>query len=293
MNFIILTAGIIAVFIVIELTARCIYYFRKHEIGFSRKVLLVLFGRWLISEYPASSIYIKEIAASLGVDTGFMISTLSEASGKTPDEIRKIFLDTSGGQEAYQLSPMTGFIPLPDQNLAHIHTNSKGFRGSEVPLKKGPGVKRVLLLGGSVAFGRTATSDNTTIASHLEIILNNNKDLTFKGRWEVINLAVPDFITYQELVLLVNTGLAYEPDIVVSLTGFNDAHHYLATEMLNSPASMRSVATAYNAFFGGILHRLIAFLGMFLVSVQFAGRIFRGSEQDKDEELSPFIYTIW
>jgi len=154
-------------------------------------------------------------------------------------------------------------------------------------------VRRVLLLGGSVTFGRTATSNETTIAGQLEKKLNSRQSPKINEHWEVINLGIPDFISYQELIVLIKNGLQYEPDVVISLTGFNDIHHYISTGKINTPTSMKGVAAAYNAFFSGAIHRLAAFLGTFLISIQYISILLRRIEGAETEELSPFIYTIW
>ena len=277
----------------VELAARTIYYSRKTEFGLSQKIILVFFGRWLINEYGTSSVYLKEIAASLDVDNDFMISVLSESSGMDPSEIRRLFLGKDGEREHTYLSPMTGFIPAPHLEMIHTQTNSDGFRGIDRPRAKGKDVKRVLLFGGSVTFGRTATSNSATIAGQLEEMLNQHALPGENIRWEVLNFGVPDFISYQELVLLIKKGMQYEPDIVISFTGFNDAHHYLATGSVNAPASMNRVKAAYNAFFGGSIHRIISFLSTFLISVECLRILIQRTSGTEEEELSPFIYTIW
>ena len=293
MNPLLIIGTIVVIFLIGELTARCIYYSRKMEFSGLQKIKMVFFGRWLINEYSVSTLFLEEIAGSLGVNKEDMIRIYAESSGKSVEEIHNLFLGKAGQKERYDLAPMTGFLLTPSQNLNYMHTNRSGFRSPELPQKKGHGVKRVILLGGSVSFGYTATSDEATIAYQLEDMLNQSEKCDSGVRWEVINLAVPDFITYQELSYLLKTGLQYEPDIVISLSGYNDAHHYLATGSVNSPASMRSVKTAYTAFSGSSIQRLLAFLGTFFVSVQFAGRIIPTTNALDDEELSPFIYTIW
>lgn len=293
MNPLLIFGIILLIFLIVELTARCIYYSRKMEFGGLQKIKMIFLGRWLINEYSESTLFMEEVAGSLGVDKEYMIRIYAESSGKSPEEICKLFLGRMGEKERYDLAPMIGFLPTPSQNLGYMHTNLSGFRSPERQQKKGRDVKRVILLGGSVSFGYTATSDAATIVYQLEDMLNRSEMDNLGVRWEVINLAVPDFITYQELSYLLKTGLQYEPDIVISLSGYNDAHHYLATGFVNNSASMRCVKNAYTAFFGSSIQRLRAFLGTFFVSVQFAGRIIPTTTAIDDEELSPFIYSIW
>ena len=293
MNLIQIVLVLVTVLVLGELLSRCFYYLRKREYSFLQRVHLVFFGRWLIEEKLSSPLYIKEIAASLNVDTRCMISILSEASGKDTQLLEKLFLERTGIRERHNFSPLLGFVPAPCQDLGHMKTNHWGFRGKEISSKKPLNVKRVLLLGGSVAFGRTATSEDRTIASQLEKKLNQ---ITHDGnpRWEVINLAVPDFISIQELYLLVKTGFQFEPDIVISFSGVNDTHHYLLTGMVNEPTSMKSVKNAYDAFFGKPLQRLLIILGSYFVSVEILYYLARiQKHEDEEREISPFIYTIW
>jgi hypothetical protein len=286
---------IIIVFIVIciELAARVFYYIRKNEFSLSERIKLIFLGRWLINEASSSPLYIDEIASSLGVTKEFMISILSEASGKDIAEIKKIFLDKTGQREKHVFYPLLGFLPAPNQDIAYLKTNLAGFRDRNNTIKKPPHTRRVLLLGGSVAFGRTATSEDTTIATQLERKLNDNRPGRDKTRWEVINLAVPDFISIQELILLIKSGMQYDPDVVISFSGINDLHHYLGTGQISEPTSMCSVKTAYDAFFGDPVKRSLIILGSYLVSVYYLNILIRSKNRIEEGELSPYIYTIW
>lgn len=79
----------------------------------------------------------------------------------------------------------------------------------------------VVLLGGSTVFGVGASSYRTTIASHLQRLLNERAP----GRYIVHNAGVRGFHSLQEFTTYVNDirpGL--RPSIVVSLNGRNDDH---------------------------------------------------------------------
>lgn len=275
-----------------EFLVRFLYY-RKQGHSALQRIKLILFGRWLLSDEDVSPLYLKEIATSLGIPEKKMVEILAEASEKSAEMISAIFLAKTGVHERYQLVPGLGFLPLPSQDLIHLRTNNLGFRGENILEKKPPHVKRVLILGGSVAFGRTATSEKATISRQLEALLNNRSKEDETIFWEVINMAVPDFISIQECSLLIKTGLQFNPDIVISLSGINDAHHYLETKKINEPASFRSVKTAYHAFFGPPIQRFLLVLGTYSVAIQCLLVYSRSTRLDTDEELSPFIYTIW
>jgi len=293
MNLLAIPAILVVLFLAGELACRIHYYGRRPGLGTGDRVRLILFGRWLVPDALASPNYLKEIADSLGVGEGFMNEVLATAAGKEPAEVKRIFSGRGAALEGYRFEPLVGFLPAPGQRNGHTTTNSSGFRGEERPREKPFGVKRALLLGGSVAFGRTATSDGATIAARFERALNDGPGTGQGSRWEVINLAVPAFISRQELLVLLKYGLACDPDWVISFSGFNDAHHYLETGRANEMASLSQVTRAYEAFVSSPGRRAVAFLGTYLVSVYYLSRLAGRRGEAGEEEISPFIYTIW
>ncbi len=97
-------------------------------------------------------------------------------------------------------------------------TNSHGFRGSEFIREKAPGKVRVLCMGDSHTFGE-GVPQSQIFASQLEHILNQAAG---EGRFEVINLGVSGYSSYQGLLLLEKEALAFSPDYVVVGYGSND-----------------------------------------------------------------------
>ncbi len=99
------------------------------------------------------------------------------------------------------------------------HINSNGYRGKEFQIEKEPGVKRILMLGDSFAFGQ-GVSDTETYSSYAERYLHQ------KGveKAEVINAGYADsFSPDSYYVYLKKYGLKLKPDvIVVSLFVYND-----------------------------------------------------------------------
>lgn len=271
--------------------ARLHHYLRMKQYPIIHRIKLVFLGRWLISESSSSPLYINEIATSLGVNTEFMVNVLSKSSGKDIAEIRSKFLGEKGKVESYYFVPLIGFLPRPNQNHVHLTTNSLGFRGPERDYSKPIGVKRIILLGGSVAYGRTATCDENTIAANLELLMNKRD--TNGTKWEVINLAAPALNSYQELLILQNYGIKYEPDIVISLSGYNDVHNYLHSSEVNEPPAMANVKAAYYAYYGTLSLRLLSLLSSFFVSAYYIQVLSQRMSSEESEEASPFIYTIW
>jgi lysophospholipase L1-like esterase len=116
--------------------------------------------------------------------------------------------------------PYLVLFPRPSQALPGVTINAQGFRGRDWELAKPPGAVRVLLVGGSTAFGQGATDDEASLGAALERELAGR----IEGA-EVLNGGVIGYESTQELVLLATRLLAYGPDVVVVLDGWNDFHH--------------------------------------------------------------------
>lgn len=100
---------------------------------------------------------------------------------------------------------------------ALVHINSMGLRGNDISLKKGEGVKRIIVLGDSFIFG-PGVSDDETLPAQLEEILNR-RDLGI--RFEVLNAGTNGYNTEQEVEYFQKKGLAFSPDLVI-LTFFQN-----------------------------------------------------------------------
>jgi hypothetical protein len=77
------------------------------------------------------------------------------------------------GELKVRPSALTGYELLPNQKTHTAEINAQGFRASQViPIAKPAGEVRILLVGGSVAFGTMSPDNGATIASLLETQLN-------------------------------------------------------------------------------------------------------------------------
>lgn len=104
-----------------------------------------------------------------------------------------------------------------------IAINSHGFRDREYDLAKPRGVRRIVVLGDSIAFGTNLEAADT-FPERLEAMYG------VSGRKvEVLNLAVAGYDTLNEVVFLEQTGLAFSPDVVVVGYCIND----LGTHSMN------------------------------------------------------------
>ncbi len=108
-------------------------------------------------------------------------------------------------------------------NIVFHTTNSYGFRGKEFAVEKKQGIKRIVFLGDSFIFGE-GVHDKDTLAEQL-----GNK---LPG-YEMINLGVGGYNTWQEWVILRDVASRLEPDIVVVGYTLNDAEPYLFLQTEN------------------------------------------------------------
>ncbi len=118
-------------------------------------------------------------------------------------------------QRRYQYRP--GFSGLSHGNH-HVRINSLGFRGPEYPAKKGAEVRRILILGDSVAFGLFCEEQHI-FPTLLETYLNQEED---PWRYEVFNSAVCGYNAENELGTLRQMGPVVKPDLVILQTCIND-----------------------------------------------------------------------
>ena len=105
--------------------------------------------------------------------------------------------------EIYGWTPRKGTTASLDGR--RISVNPSGYRGRELPLPKTGDGTRLVVLGDSIAFG-LGVHDEETFSSLLD-----SRDNGF----EVVNLAVQGYDPGQELLVLLQDGLRYAPDVVV------------------------------------------------------------------------------
>jgi len=98
--------------------------------------------------------------------------------------------------------------------------NSHGFYDHEYSYSKLDDAYRIVVIGDSIAYGLTVDSLNESFPKLLEKKLNSRDQ-----RVDVITLAVPGYSTSQELVLLQEKALKYEPHIIIWSYVLNDPAH--------------------------------------------------------------------
>lgn len=130
------------------------------------------------------------------------------------------------GRFRLSANPKIGYEPAPGLEYRgaelgfwdwRSRSNSLGFRDREHPIGKPPGVTRILVLGDSVAAGLKIEDDRLIFPALLERIL-----LERGLRAEVLNFAVSGYNTQQEVEILREKGLRYDPDLVILAYCLND-----------------------------------------------------------------------
>lgn len=126
-------------------------------------------------------------------------------------------ISSEGGTVRLVLDPALLFRLAPGIEAPGITTNALGLRGPPVERAEAPGTFRLVLTGGSAAFGWGASDDAACVAPLLE------ERLRAGGREvEVLNAGCPAYTLTQEVLYTTVYLLDLEPDLVVSLTGYND-----------------------------------------------------------------------
>ncbi|OGC91539.1 MAG: hypothetical protein A2W25_03595 [candidate division Zixibacteria bacterium RBG_16_53_22] len=119
-------------------------------------------------------------------------------------------------------------------------TNSKGFRNiKEFTYNKPVNTFRVLSLGDSHTQGHEVRQD-FTFSAILERFLNQHKPFA-----EVINTGTSGFSNAEELVLLENEGLKYNPDIVVLAFFANDFEDNMKSGLFGLDSNNRLIEKKY------------------------------------------------
>ena len=122
--------------------------------------------------------------------------------------------------------------------LPKVENNSFGFRCDEFEkiLKLNREVRKIVLVGGSAAWGFGASSNKKTIAGCLEKKLNENSSFKYK----VINLSIVNQTQTQDLQILMWLLPILKPNLVIHYGGWNElissstieAKHMLKYEMI-------------------------------------------------------------
>lgn len=136
---------------------------------------------------------------------------------------------------AHPLVPMTAYDIYPFSG-GHTQADYCAMSGSfcsgdhgfpvsfdlDNPPPKPSKTKRIIVVGGSAAWGHGATSNSRFFSKRLEHKLNASKKCDVSQKFEVINLAQNGSASYQNAIVLNLWGHRLEPDLIISFSGHND-----------------------------------------------------------------------
>ncbi len=118
------------------------------------------------------------------------------------------------------------FVQMPgNYRSKSLNLNSLGFRSPEFSDKK-PNTYRILVMGGSAAFGGQVPTDEDIASHQLEILLNEKSPSDL--RFEVLNLSVPTGSSWIDGPVFGTYGLSLNPDMAILLAGSSDLSGSLA-----------------------------------------------------------------
>jgi hypothetical protein len=120
----------------------------------------------------------------------------------------------------------TGYAPVDTKRKGMAPTNGLGYRDDDHAIPKPAGVRRLVSLGDSFAWGASIEVDDTYAR---RVIRGLGR--THPGeRWELVQLALPGMNTVEQASQLVEEGMAYGPDVVVLGFVLNDSEDENAAE---------------------------------------------------------------
>jgi|GEM_PF-3521984 hypothetical protein len=151
-------------------------------------------------------------------------------------------------------TPFVGEAPAPGK-YGKSTINSQQFRHpTDIHQPKPRGTYRIFFTGGSTAFCSGAPSDETTITSYLQAMLDQKLTPQTGVKFEVINAACPGWTSTHERLWIELKIPEMEPDMVIEFSGNNEAHwgvrHYSAKWMRNYGEQLfwRMVSSWYEYF---------------------------------------------
>lgn len=122
------------------------------------------------------------------------------------------------GEFGYRQKPNTTYT---FGNGVQATSNGMAYRGPEVSIRKPEGTTRIVLLGGSTTHGYGVTNDETIDVYMRELLAAAYPD----RRFEVVNLALGGYDSYQLFERMRADGVRMEPDIVIINSGINDVRN--------------------------------------------------------------------
>jgi hypothetical protein len=114
--------------------------------------------------------------------------------------------------------PFLGWLGAPNVRLSTVETNAQGFRDRTIEPRKDDEY-RILITGGSFAWGVGASCSAMSVAGQLEGSLNQRGS---ERLYRVMSGAFLNWSSRHEYVVVTELFDGFDPDLVISLSGYND-----------------------------------------------------------------------
>lgn len=120
-------------------------------------------------------------------------------------------------------TPFVGYAPGPSSD-PRLAINSYQFRSKkDVAIPKPKQTLRLFLVGGSTAFGSGAPDPDSTIGGYLEGFLQEKYKIS-RCTVELFTFADTAWASTHERIAIESRISELEPDIIIALSGYNEAH---------------------------------------------------------------------
>lgn len=151
------------------------------------------------------------LVALVALETAFRLAHVSVG---TVQINRSVVRASSNTRLRFELAPGSHARAEVDYRV-----NAQGMRGPEVEEEKPPGVRRVAVLGDSIAFGYWV-SEQDAFPAQIERLLEEGG----ATRVQALNFGVPGYNLEQETERLRTLALRFSPDLVIVAFCLNDLH---------------------------------------------------------------------
>ena len=185
-------------------------------------MIFVLSGFWVGKYYAVTvirnkidSYYGGETLGQLNIDKANLSAYSNKPTKKELDNISWGIMNIP--------APFVMHIPKPGKRF-NSTINNLGMRSDRDVKEKKAGTYRIFITGGSTAFGSGAPSQDRTIGSYLEKMLNEYSGSNSKIRYEVFTAANPAWSSTHERIFTENIITDLAPDLVIAFSGNNDVH---------------------------------------------------------------------
>jgi hypothetical protein len=161
-----------------------------------------------------------------------------------------------------------GWLGAPNIRLPTVETNAQGFRDRAIEPRR-EREYRILVTGGSFAWGVGASCNAMSVTGQLESLLNQRGS---ERPYRVMNGAFLGWSSRHEYVVVTELFDSFDPDLVISLSGYNDLFLLSSGAETEALPEVRLLGQAVNDYLQPIgtlraLRRVAGTLGVWRIVV--------------------------